>query len=170
MISDYAHPIRDAADLVAAGRFLRASLGAHPSAWPEAVEELGAISAATAVIYVLQLYEDDVRSGKNSIRNAGGYFRSMIRLIKGGKIDLTAELLALRQHKLAQRCGVSGLQCEVGDSLELRTGPRRTPTHYPKAASLAAQPHLSFGRNPSKGGRPHGLTLGGSREAVRQNC
>jgi hypothetical protein len=96
VIADYARPIRDAADLVAAGLFLRASLGAHPSVWTEAMEGLGAIRAATVVIYVLQLYEDDVR---NSIRNAGGYFQSMVRLIKSGKIDLQAELLTLRRHK-----------------------------------------------------------------------
>jgi replication initiation protein RepC len=105
VIADYARSIQDAADLVAAGHFLRASLGAHPSAWTEAVEGLGAIHAATAVIYVLQLYEDDVRTGRNSIRNAGGYFRSMVRLIKSGKIDLQAELLTLRRHKLAQLGG-----------------------------------------------------------------
>ncbi|WP_262272404.1 plasmid replication protein RepC [Microvirga yunnanensis] len=102
VISDCAHPIRDAADLVSAGRFLRASLGAHPSAWTEAVEAIGAIHAATAVIYVLQLYDDDVSSGKNSIRSPGGYFRSIIRLVKSGEIDLQTELLALRRHKLAQ--------------------------------------------------------------------
>ena len=102
VISDCAHPIRDAVDLVSAGRFLRASLGAHPSAWTEAVEDIGAIHAATAVIYVLQLYDDDVSSGKHSIRNPGWYFRTIIRLVKSGEIDLQTELLALRRHKLAQ--------------------------------------------------------------------
>jgi replication initiation protein RepC len=102
VISDCAHPIRDAVDLVSAGRFLRASLGAHPSAWTEAVEDIGATHAATAVIYVLQLYDDDVSSGKHSIRNPGGYFRSITRLVKSGEIDLQTELLALRRHKLVQ--------------------------------------------------------------------
>jgi replication initiation protein RepC len=105
VIDGYAHPIRDTADLVAAGSFLRACLGTHPSAWTEAVEELGAIRAATAVIYVLQRHEDDVRSGRNSIRNPGGYFRSMVRLIKNAEINLQAELLTLRRHKLAQQDG-----------------------------------------------------------------
>jgi len=110
VIDGYAHPIRDTADLVAAGRFLRACLGAHPSAWTEAVEELGAIRAATAVIFVLQLHEDDVRSGRNSIRNPGGYFRSMVRLIKNAEIDLQAELLTLRRHRLAQQDGNAWLR------------------------------------------------------------
>ncbi|MXQ13958.1 plasmid replication protein RepC [Microvirga makkahensis] len=100
VVSNCAHPIRDVVDVVAAGRFLRASLGAHPSAWNEAVEEIGAIQAATAVIYVLQLYDDDVSSGRNRIRNAGGYFRSVMRMIKAGRFDLEGELLALRRRRM----------------------------------------------------------------------
>jgi replication initiation protein RepC len=100
VVSACAHPIRDVVDLVAAGRFLRASLGAHPSAWDEAVAEIGPIPAATAVIYVLQLYDDDVSRGRNRIRNAGGYFRSMVRSIKAGQLDLEAELQALRRRRM----------------------------------------------------------------------
>ena len=91
----------DIADLVAAGRFLRASLGAHPSAWDEAVADIGAIQAATTVMYVLQLYDDDVASGRNRIRNAGGYFRSVVRMIKAGQLDLEAELRTLRRRRMA---------------------------------------------------------------------
>jgi replication initiation protein RepC len=100
VVSDCAHPIRDTVDVIAAGRFFRASLGAHPNAWAEAVAEIGATNAAIAVIYVLQLYDDDVSSGKNSIRNPGGYLRSIIRLIKAGKLDLHTELLALRRRRM----------------------------------------------------------------------
>ena len=100
VICGWTRPIRDAVDVIAAGRFLRASLGAHPSAWEEAVGEIGAIQAATAVIYVLQLHDDDVASGSNRIRNAGGYFRSIVRMIKDGRLDLQAELLALRRRKM----------------------------------------------------------------------
>ena len=39
VVSYYGHPIRDAADVVSAGRYLRASLGAHPSTWDEAVRD-----------------------------------------------------------------------------------------------------------------------------------
>ncbi|WP_084730885.1 plasmid replication protein RepC [Microvirga vignae] len=124
VISDCAHPIRDAVDVVSAGRFLRASLGAHPSAWNEAVEDIGAIRAATAVIYVLQLYDNDASSGKHSIRNPGGYFRSIIRLIKSGEIDLQTELLALRRHKLARRSKVARPGSEVC------YGPLRKPSAH----------------------------------------
>ena len=62
-LADYGKPIRDLADIVAAGRYLRASLGAHESAWTEAVAEIGLVKAAVAVIYVLQLHEDDVEKG-----------------------------------------------------------------------------------------------------------
>jgi replication initiation protein RepC len=101
VIANWSHPIRETVDIVTAGHFLRASLGAHPSAWTEAVEEIGPIHAAVAVIYVLQVYDDDVSSGRNCIRNAGGYFRSIVRLIKGGQLDLETALLAMRRRKLA---------------------------------------------------------------------
>jgi replication initiation protein RepC len=100
-VGDYGQPIRDAADVVAAGRFLRASLGAHESAWREAVDELGAVKAAIAVILVLQRYEDDVASGENRIRNPGGYFRAMVRIIKDRKVDLEVELLAMRRRRMS---------------------------------------------------------------------
>jgi replication initiation protein RepC len=100
VISYYGHPIRDAADVVSAGRYLRASLGAHPSTWNEAVRTIGDFSAAAAVIYVLQLYDDDVASGRNRIRNAGGYYRSVVRMISRGDINLQSELLAMRRRKL----------------------------------------------------------------------
>ncbi|MBQ0822686.1 helix-turn-helix domain-containing protein [Microvirga sp. HBU67558] len=100
VISYYGHVIRNAADVVSAGRYLRASLGAHPSTWDEAVRAIGDLSAAAAVIYVLQLYDDDVASGRNRIRNAGGYYRFIVRMISRGGINLQAELLALRRRKL----------------------------------------------------------------------
>jgi replication initiation protein RepC len=98
-VSDYGQPIRDIADIVAAGRYLRASLGAHESAWNEAVGEIGPVAAAAAVIYVLQLYDDDVSSGGNRIRNPGGYFRALVRMIKAGRLNLEVELLAMRRRR-----------------------------------------------------------------------
>src|SRR5690606_2835260 len=92
-INDYGRPIRDIADVVGAGRYLRASLGAHESAWNEAVAEIGAVQAAAAVIYVLQLYEDDVATGGSRIRNPGGYFRALVRMIKAQKLNLEVELM-----------------------------------------------------------------------------
>jgi replication initiation protein RepC len=102
-LTDYGQPVRDLADIVSAGRYLRASLGAHESAWAEAVEDIGTIRAAIAVIYVLQLYEDDVakNGGESRIKNPGGYFRALTRMVKAGKIDLAVELLAMRRRRMA---------------------------------------------------------------------
>jgi replication initiation protein RepC len=102
-LSDFGQPVRDLADIVSAGRYLRASLGAHESAWAEAVEDIGTVRAAIAVIYVLQLYEDDVakNGGESRIKNPGGYFRALTRMVKSGKIDLAVELLAMRRRRMA---------------------------------------------------------------------
>jgi replication initiation protein RepC len=100
-VSDYGRPIRTIDDLVGAGRYLRASLGAHESAWNEAVAEIGPVGAAAAVIYVLQLYDDDVSSGTQKIRNPGGYFRALVRMVKSGKIKLEVELRAMRRRRMA---------------------------------------------------------------------
>jgi replication initiation protein RepC len=100
-LGDYQKPVQDLADVVAAGRYLRASLGANESAWNEAVSDIGLVKAAVTVIYVLQLYDDDVSSGHGRIKNPGGYFRAMARLVKAGKIDLSVELLAMRRRRMA---------------------------------------------------------------------
>jgi replication initiation protein RepC len=102
-LSDYGQPARGLADIVSAGRYLRASLGAHESAWAEAVEDIGTVRAAIAVIYVLQLYEDDVakNGGESRIKNPGGYFRALTRMVKSGKIDLAVELLAMRRRRMS---------------------------------------------------------------------
>jgi replication initiation protein RepC len=102
-LGDYGQPVRDLADIVSAGRYLRAALGAHESAWAEAVEDIGTVRAAIAVIYVLQLYEDDVakNGGESRIKNPGGYFRALTRMVKAGKIDLAVELLAMRRRRMS---------------------------------------------------------------------
>jgi replication initiation protein RepC len=102
-LSEYGQPVRDLADIVSAGRYLRAALGAHESAWAEAVEDIGTVRAAIAVIYVLQLYEDDAakNGGESRIKNPGGYFRALTRMVKSGKIDLEVELLAMRRRRMS---------------------------------------------------------------------
>jgi replication initiation protein RepC len=89
---EYVEQPRSEVDLVAAGRFLRSTLGAHASVWNEAVETLGPVRAAAAVCLVLQLYEND--AGRR-IHNPGGYLRAVVRMISDGRMDLRAELLAL---------------------------------------------------------------------------
>ncbi len=101
-LGEYGQPVRDLADIVSAGRYLRASLGAHESAWAEAVEDIGTVRAAIAVIYVLQLYEDDAakNGGESRIKNPGGYFRALTRMVKSGKVELAVELLAMRRRRM----------------------------------------------------------------------
>ncbi|MCK1543293.1 replication protein C [Bradyrhizobium sp. 179] len=93
---EYVEQPKDEVDLVAAGRVLRSTLGAHATVWSEAVEALGPVSAAAAVCLVLQLYENDAARGQaQRIHNPGGYLRSVVRMIKDGRMNLRAELLAL---------------------------------------------------------------------------
>ncbi|WP_046867045.1 plasmid replication protein RepC [Microvirga massiliensis] len=99
-VRDYHRPVRELGDIIAAGRYLRASLGAHESAWQEAVAAIGPLEAAASVLYVLQLYADDVERGRNQIRNPGGYFRTIVRMVKAGKIDLWAEIRAMRRRRM----------------------------------------------------------------------
>jgi replication initiation protein RepC len=80
--------------------YLRPTIGAHKSAWEEAVQALGIVQAAVTLIYVLQLHTDDVAAGTNRIRNPGGYFRALVRLIADRKFKLTAELMALRRKRM----------------------------------------------------------------------
>lgn len=100
-LADFGRVPRDERELVATARFLRGSLGAHESAWDEAVAAIGPIRAATALVYVLQLHTDDVASGANRIRNPGGYFRALTRRIAERGFDLEVELLAMRRKRLS---------------------------------------------------------------------
>lgn len=99
-LSEYAQPIQTERDMINAGWGIRATIGAHPSAWNEALEEIGPLPAAAAAAFVLQLHVDDATSGRNQIRNPGGYFRALIRAIKDGKFRLVAELHGLRRRKM----------------------------------------------------------------------
>lgn len=100
-VSDYGRPVRDVDDIIEAGRYLRASLGANVSAWDEAVAEIGPLQAAVTVLYVLQLYDDDVTSGGTRIRNPGGYFRALVRMVKAGRVNLEVELRAMRRRRMS---------------------------------------------------------------------
>jgi replication initiation protein RepC len=86
---------RTEVDLVAAGRYLRSSLGAHGTVWDEAVQALGPVNAAATVCLVLQLYNDDTASPEPKIRNPGGYLRAMVRMFKEGRSNVRYELMAL---------------------------------------------------------------------------
>jgi replication initiation protein RepC len=65
------------------------------------VADIGPVVAAVAVLYVLQLYDDDISTGGTRIRNPGGYFRALVRMVKSGKINLEVELLAMRRRRMS---------------------------------------------------------------------
>lgn len=94
-------------DVVAAGRQMRAMLGAGEIVWAEAQQSLGPLRAAIAVILVVQLYEDDAarHGGESRIRNPGGYLRAFVRLVRKGRIDLAAELRTMQRRRLNARRG-----------------------------------------------------------------
>jgi replication initiation protein RepC len=92
--------IREEHEVLDAGRGLRASIGAHQSAWAEACQALGPYRAAVLVLIVAQLHDDDVSSGRDRIRNPGGYFRRLARLCAEGRYSPETELLAMRRRRL----------------------------------------------------------------------
>ena len=100
VLAMYGRPIETEADLIDAGRFLRGSLGAHVSAWAEACEALGPLRAAATVVYVLQIHQDDITAGTDRIKNPGGYFRALVRLMSAYKFNLQVELMGLRRKHL----------------------------------------------------------------------
>jgi replication initiation protein RepC len=92
--------LKTAADVIEAGRLMRGGIGAHPTAWAEACESLGAFRAACLVLIVAQLHEDETRRGEIRIKNPGGYFRQLVRLCAEGRYGLEAELMAMRRRKM----------------------------------------------------------------------
>lgn len=92
--------LRAAEDVIEAGRTLRASIGAHPTAWAEACESVGRLRAAILVLIVAQLHDDEARRGEIRIQNPGGYFRRLVRLCAEGRYKLDTELMAMRRRKM----------------------------------------------------------------------
>ncbi|RAI01713.1 replication protein C [Acuticoccus sediminis] len=103
-VLQFGRPLRATKDLVDLGRHVRSLLGASETVWIEAEASIGATQAATSVLYVLQLYEDDLieHGGESRIRNPGGYLRAFVRLVASGKIDLNSELLGMRRRRMKQ--------------------------------------------------------------------
>lgn len=63
--------LKTEADVSEAGRLMRGAIGAHPSAWLEACESLGAFRASCLVLIVAQLHDDETRRGEIRIKNPG---------------------------------------------------------------------------------------------------
>ena len=94
----YEKPIRTERELVAAAEYLRPCLGAHVSAWNEAVELLGPAGAAVIVFLTLQRQTDD----PEAMKNPGGYFRAMARNAAERKINLGLELMERRRRRMTR--------------------------------------------------------------------
>ena len=87
-------------EILEVGRTLRSSIGAHPSAWEEACQNLGRDRAAVLVLIVAQLQDDETRRGENRMRNPGGYFRKLVRLAYEGRYGIEIELQAMRRRRM----------------------------------------------------------------------
>ncbi len=98
-LSDFVEVPQTEVDLVAAGRYLRSSLGAHGTVWDEAVKALGPINAAATVCLVFQLYNDDAASPEPKIRNPGGYLRAMVRMFVEGRSNPRRELMEMIRRR-----------------------------------------------------------------------
>jgi replication initiation protein RepC len=107
----YPKPILKDTDVIAAGAYLRPSIGASPDSWHEALARLGPLRAAILVLITLQIAEDEARladEGKKAklIRSPGGYFRTLVRLAAqphpngGGRFNMEIELMRLRRIHL----------------------------------------------------------------------
>jgi replication initiation protein RepC len=86
--------VRGDRDLIMGVSRMRGAFGVSPSAWEEAAREIGALGAAVTLVYVVQMQMRPA-PGSDPIKNAGGYFRALVRLIRSGQVDLAKELARL---------------------------------------------------------------------------
>ena len=100
IIAETGIAIRCSSDIDKVAKFCFANLAAHHSAWDEATRILSPAAAAVVAIYVAQLQQDDLNSGRNRVQNWGGYFRSVVRLIESGKMSIQKELRAMIPRRL----------------------------------------------------------------------
>ena len=94
---DFIGEVRSDRDFVSAVSRMRGAFGVSPSAWEEACREIGALGAAATLVYVVQMQARPT-PGSAPIKNPGGYFRVMVRLIKSGQVDLAKEV-----HRMIKR-------------------------------------------------------------------
>lgn len=83
--------VRSDRELITAAAQMRGAFGVSPSGWDEACLDIGHLMAAATLVYVVQLQARPA-PGSDPIKNAGGYFRAMVRLIKEGRVNLVAEI------------------------------------------------------------------------------
>lgn len=94
----YTQPVRNINDLIGEAARLRGMVGINVSAWDEATEKIGLEKAAAAFFVVLEIYSADQR-GEFKIKNPGGYYRSYIRMIADGKIELSEVVRFMRKRR-----------------------------------------------------------------------
>lgn len=94
---EFVGPVRSDQEFVLGVARMRGGFGVSPSAWEEARREVGPLLAAATLIYVVQMQARPA-PGSDPIRNVGGYYRAMIRLIREGRVNLTEEILRLRKR------------------------------------------------------------------------
>ncbi|SCW95748.1 plasmid replication protein RepC [Ancylobacter rudongensis] len=93
----YLEPIHNERDLVNEAARHRGGFGVHADAWGEGIAAIGPVLAAGVLLWVVQM-QNRPAPGARPIQNPGGYFRSMCRLIKEGRVNFEAEI-----HKLILR-------------------------------------------------------------------
>ncbi|MGR9147713.1 plasmid replication protein RepC (plasmid) [Rhizobium leguminosarum] len=87
--------VRSDRDLIMGVSRMRGAFGVSASGWEEATREIGALCASATLVYVVQM-QTRPAPGSDPIKNAGGYFRAMVRLIKAGQVDLTREIFKMK--------------------------------------------------------------------------
>lgn len=90
--------VRSDVELIGAVARMRGAFGVSKSGWDDAVGAIGPVLAAATLVYVVQL-QIKPSPGSDPIRNAGGYFRAVVRLISDGRFSLSAELLRMAGRK-----------------------------------------------------------------------
>lgn len=90
-------PVRTPREMMDAAAKYRGLVGVSADAWGKACAEIGVLAAATTFMLVLQRHTKRV-SGVEPIKNPGGYFRALTRMVKDGTVDLTSEI-----HKFKRR-------------------------------------------------------------------
>ncbi|MFB0493675.1 replication initiation protein RepC [Methylobacterium sp. OAE515] len=98
--AEFGAPLKTKENIIEIGRLMRGSIGAHPSAWDEACETLGAFRASVLILIIAQIHDDEARRGDIRIKNPGGYFRQITRLCAAGRYGIEAELMAMRRRKM----------------------------------------------------------------------
>lgn len=95
---EFTYNLRDEADMITWAAKLRGGFGVHESAWHEARDKLGPPAAATSFFAALEHYCRD-QDQAQKIRNFGGFFRSYMRRVAEGEIDLAEEILSMRRRR-----------------------------------------------------------------------